>query len=309
MPRPNFFIIGGPKCGTTALVEYLRQHPGVFFSDRKELNYFNVDFSERFRTRHSAPNRPTDDASYLSHFSEATNAHEAVGEGSVWYLSSEVAISRIHAFNSSARLIVMVRNPISMAYSLHGWELYSLAESEGDFLRAWKLQDERRLGRLIPKRCVEPRVLLYREACQLGSQLQRVYQIFPRQQVHVVVFDDFVKETRVEYLSVLRFLGLEDDGRECFPRVNQQRRNRVPELTWWLGMGVPWRVQKLIRATKSLLGIERPILWSHLWVEEARPPIPPAARDTLAIAFRDEIELLGQLLERDLSHWHEVSPA
>lgn len=71
MKNPNFFIIGAPKCGTTALSEYLREHPQVFFSDPKELSFFNEDFTNR---------RTTSLEDYPYHFEEAKESHKAVGK-------------------------------------------------------------------------------------------------------------------------------------------------------------------------------------------------------------------------------------
>ena len=92
MRRPDFFIVGAPKCGTTAMIDYLKQHPEVFVPDRKELDYFGSDLVFK-------GHRLTE-AEYLSFFSRATTEKRA-GEGSVWYLHSttaalEIKIGRAH---------------------------------------------------------------------------------------------------------------------------------------------------------------------------------------------------------------------
>ena len=73
--RPNFFIVGAPKCGTTALSHYLRQHPRIFFSLPKEPHYFATDLP-RYRM-------VTHEPAYLEYFRGAGPQHTAVGEGSV----------------------------------------------------------------------------------------------------------------------------------------------------------------------------------------------------------------------------------
>ena len=87
--RPDFFILGAPKCGTTALSEYLRRHPRVFVSRPKEPHYFCADFDYYY-----APGQRTEEH-YLRLFAEADEGHLAVGEASVWYLYSEDAARNI----------------------------------------------------------------------------------------------------------------------------------------------------------------------------------------------------------------------
>ncbi len=187
MKEPNFFVIGGPKCGTTALSEYLRSHPHVFFSNPKEPNFFNEDFANR---------RTLDMRTYLHLFEGATDEHAAVGEGSVLYLRSEVAVPKILSFRPDARFVVMVRNPVDMVYSLHSQTVYHGTEDVTDFREAWRLQDERRAGRRLPKLCVDPKEFLYGEMCLLGSQIERLYRSVYGDRVKVVFFEDFVRDTR-----------------------------------------------------------------------------------------------------------------
>ena len=77
---PNFFIIGAPKCGTTALSEYLRKHPDIYFSYPKESNFFNDDFSDKYRKTKKFD-------IYLNQFFYNSKGYKAVGEGTVWYSS------------------------------------------------------------------------------------------------------------------------------------------------------------------------------------------------------------------------------
>ena len=110
MPIPNFFIVGAPKCGTTALCEYLKYHPNVFMSTPKEPHYFAEDF-ERYR------HVKTEDK-YLALFGDCNDRHLMIGEASVFYLRSTRAVSLIRDFNPDAKIIVMLRNPVDMVYSL-----------------------------------------------------------------------------------------------------------------------------------------------------------------------------------------------
>jgi len=150
---PNFFIIGAPKTGTTALSEYLKDHPNIFFCPVKEPHFFDLDTSKRLKL-----NLQT----YLSLFAEADPAlHQAVGEGSTGYLFSKVAVSEILKFNPNSKFIVMLRNPVDLVQSWHSEMYYEGVEDVVDFEKAWKLEQERRQGRNIPKSCWEPKKLFY----------------------------------------------------------------------------------------------------------------------------------------------------
>lgn len=302
--RPNFFIVGAPKCGTTALSEYLRTHPNVFMSTPKEPHYFATDFSRQvYHYTQSLED-------YVGLFREATVDHRAVGEASVWYLYSSVALRNIQTFAPDARIIAMVRNPIDMAHSLHAQLLLRFEEDENDFKRAWELQGVRSAGYHIPGTNAVPAFLQYRAVCSLGSQLERLLATFPREQVHVVVFDDFASATRDEYDKVLTFLGIRSDGRTEFPTVNPRAEHasrrlaridyEIRRLARYRGLG------RAVQRVKRALGIDGRVLELSSFRRQSelpRKPMSSALRAELATTFQEEIALLGHLLARDLDHW------
>lgn len=296
MKRPNFFVAGAPKSGTTALCEYLRHHPDVFFSDPKELNYFSEDFAGHRMIR--------DLAAYDAVFSGASDRHSRVGEGSVLYLYSSVALERIRAFDPNARIIVMLRNPVDMIPALHQQFLAALYEDEPDVEKAWQLQDERAQGRCIPRLCRQPELLNYSGIGKLGEQVERMWHIFPREQTLVILFDDFVRDTRGVYLRVLDFLGLEDDGRVDFPRINEAHALR-PGMASWLVRNTPVSVRNLItRLRYTYIGRGLPALADRIFKRpQPRDRISPEFRAVLTRAFESDIARLGGLLGRDLSGW------
>ena len=108
MRKPNFFIIGAPKCGTTSVYSWLKDHPYIFMPDFKEPHHFYSPYGE-----------PIKREKYENLFMDADMEHFAVGEASVWYLFSGKAIDRILEYEASAKFIVLIRNPIEMAPSLH----------------------------------------------------------------------------------------------------------------------------------------------------------------------------------------------
>ena len=131
---PNFFVVGGPKCGTTAMVEYLRTHPDVFISEPKEPNFFADDMPEmKFVDNYK---------DYLNLFNKATT-EKIVGDASIFYMFSEDAIKNIYQLYPDAKLLIMIRNPIEMVPSFHQQILFTLDEDNINLLDALELEPER----------------------------------------------------------------------------------------------------------------------------------------------------------------------
>jgi len=216
--KPIFFIIGAPKCGTTSLATWLSEHPNVFMSAVKEPHFFNTD-DRRFISTLEA---------YENLFRDASRSYWAVGEASV---SSTEAVQNILKYQPDARFIVMVRNPVEMAPALHAEMLVSGHENVHNFSAAWHYQEERRQGRQLPPLSWARRRFLYGDVCKLGAQLERLLSTVPASRVLAIVLDDISADTRGEYLRVLRFLGLKDDGRPDFAIYNKAKKMRWPSLT------------------------------------------------------------------------------
>lgn len=288
--KPDFFILGAPKCATSALAQWLSEHPRIYFSPRKEPHFFNRD---------GIPGTATL-ADYEALFADADERHQAVGEGSTHYLYSPVAVGNILDYQPDARFIVCLRNPIEMAPALHDECLRQGWETVRRFDRAWRLQPHRRAGRRVPFTARrDPERLLYGPYCRLGEQLERLYGRVERERVLPILVDDLRHDTGQEYRRTLKFLGMADDGRESFPTVNTAPQTRSVALSL------------AIRGTSLL----RDKLWLPKdWGLAAamrrlntrpnrRVPLSAAMRDELREYFADDVERLGRLLDRDLSDW------
>ncbi len=297
--KPNFFIIGAPKCGTTALSYYLSQHQSIFFSAIKEPYFFASDFPLH---RGIAT-----EEEYFKLFAGATDRHLAIGEGSAGYLYSTAAVPGILEFNPQAKMIVMLRNPVDLVYSMHAQALHDLYENETDFRTAWNLQREREQGRRVPRRCRNVNVLFYQKLGSLGEQVERLFKLVPRERVHVILHDDFSHDPATCYRNVCEFLEVPFDGRSHFPRLNESKQHRIHALGW-LTVQTPPALVKAVELLKRSLGLKRLGILDQIRkmfvTKYPRPPLADDFRAELVDAFRDDVTKLSQLLNRDLSSWN-----
>jgi hypothetical protein len=302
---PDFFLIGAPRCGTTSLSRYLDENPQVCFSRPKEPHYFSL----------LSPHSSLADlqTAYLSrYFSHYRNGHQAIGEGSVSYLCSPYALQRILSVNPHARFIAILRNPLEMLPSYHLRMRFIVAEDVEDFATAWNLQDARARGERIPKYCIDPHLLLYREVAKFGEQIERLYHLAGCDQSLVLLFDDFVRHPSAVYRQVLAFIGVNDDGRTRFQRKLQSQiyRHRWLQQLLYAPRGNTAAVVETLHheikkgstpGRKSLL--KRLAQWNRIKVRPA--PLNPAMRKQLRDTFAADVAKLSGLLHRDLSHWLE----
>jgi len=189
LPRlPDFFIVGQPKSGTTALYETLRRHPQIFMPAGKEPWFFAPELHERTPPRPEGTPRTLDE--YRSLFA-AAEPEQLIGEATALYLWSRTAASRIAEVQPGARIVVILREPASLLRSLHLQFLQSYVETEADLRTALSLEDERARGRSIPRHTYWPQALLYSEHVRYVEQLRRYHTAFAPENVLVLIYDDF----------------------------------------------------------------------------------------------------------------------
>lgn len=295
MRKPDFFIVGAPKCGTTAMYTYLRQHPEIFMPDRKELHFFGSDFKSKFFIR--------DEATYLSFFSKAKN-EKRIGEASVWYLYSKLAAKEIKDYCPSAKIIIMLRNPVDVLYSQHSQFLYNGNEDIDNFEEALNAEDDRKKGKRIPKGNHFVESLFYKETVKFTQQVKRYLDVFGRENVHIIIYDDFKNETERVYKQTLEFLGVNKEIVPVFEVVNPNKRT-VSKLVRNIYINPDNFIRKLGKnfIPKSFRVFLLESLKKLNTKFESRPPMDKELRRRLQKEFTKEIEDLSNLLGRDLTFW------
>lgn len=298
---PGFFVVGAPRCGTTAVSKALGRNPNISFSKPKEPHFFLEPRpglgTEQLRRQ------------YLTRYHrELTAGHQAIGDGSVSYLYSPDAIQRVLQFDPRARFIVLVRDPVEMMRSYHSRMLFQLDEDEADFSRAWALQESRAGGHNIPKRCREPMLLQYGYLGKLGMHLERLFEVAGRARCHVVVHDDFVQDPRAVYLQLLEFIGVDDDGQEDFRRTRETSGFRFHWLQQFVMNPPPWAFRLIaisnLKTLKRLKGLRKRIKEFNTRDARQTQILTQGMRATLREYFAEDVEKLSALLSRDLSQWH-----
>ena len=300
--KPNFFIIGAPKCGTTSLATWLAEHPQIYMSPIKEPFYYSRDINYQLIFKWQ---------DYITLFSDSLPKHIAMGEASTTYLFSKVAVPTIERQLPGSRYIALLRNPVDMAYALHQQRIRSLHEDVIDFYKAWKLSPERRRGNCAPPGCDDPVLLDYQSWCRLGEQLERLLRRVSRERVLVLILDDIRNDAQKNYLETLKFLSVPDDGRVKFPVYNSSRE-------WWtpllgkalraLGKQITWARYTAHILPQHGIGTMR-FLEKFSMRKRPRLPLSLEIREELEDFYLEDIKLLEGLLGRSFQSWlvHGIS--
>jgi hypothetical protein len=301
---PDFFIVGQPKSGTTALWEMLRRHPQIFMPDGKEPWFFAPELHDR------TPPRPGGTPRTLGEYAalfEGAAPGQRVGEASPLYLWSKTAASRIADVAPDARIVAILREPASFLRSLHLQFVQTYVETENDFRKALSLEDARREGRQVPRRSYWPQALLYSDHMRYVEQLRRYHGAFPSERVLVLIYDDFRRDNEAIVRTVLRFLGVDDAyplrAMDANPTVrvrSQQLHHVVHAVT--VGQGPVSRAVKASIKAFTPRRIRRDALHATQRRVVYADPLPPdeGLMVELRRRFKGEVVALSEYLGRDL---------
>ena len=288
-PRPNVFIVGAPKSGTTFMHEFLQAHPAVFMPKWKEPHFFGRDMLPGAHPRLGLK-------LYLSLYA-GSERFRWRGDSSIFYLGSQSAAEEISRFTSEARVIVMLRDPVEMMHALHSQLVYAGYETIIDFERALAAEDDRRRGRRVPAGAWFRDMYFYRHIANYAEHLERYRGVFG-DRVHAIVYDDLRRDPLAVCRGVERFLGIEEVGR--VPGiVNANRRivNKRLHVAAWQALHAARVVPRSmrLRIVEALNRVNAPT--------GPREAMPPATRERLSAELAPSVRRLSAALGRDLSGW------
>jgi hypothetical protein len=199
---------------------------------------------------------------------------------------------------------------------MHSQRLYCANEDIEDFREALEAESDRRQGKRIPKtpnKPVDPSSYYYSEVIKYTDQIERYFKIFGRENILVIIFDDFKRDTPSEYSKVLRFLGLSDDFKPDFSIHNANKRIKNLSIYKQLMQPPEWLFALGRTITPRFLApLRRKVAWGiingykkNLISHQPRPAIDPDFERELKLRFAPEVQKVSELLGRDLSHWSQ----
>jgi len=302
-PFPNFFIIGAPKCGTTALYNILNQHPEIYMSPVKEPHYFTFEGDAPVYQgpggnyfRRVAVTSPRD---YLMLFAGVKD-HRAIGEASPTYLGSQVAAKRIHNSVPAAKIIVLLRQPADRAYSHYQYLRFHGVEPVDNFADALRQESIRKANGWS-------QILFCRQGGYYFANLSRYYELFPREQIKVYLYEDWNGSPQAVLHDLYNFLGVDENFVPDIRRSNVTLIPRVHRLNRLVQK--PERIRRLLTSIAPVslhaslfAGLQKLNSRFNLYCP---PPIDPEIRKELTAGYREDILALQELIDRDLAHWLE----
>ena len=311
------FVVGAPRCGTTTLAHFLKQHHAVSFPVVKEPHFFA---QRDLRSLQTDELRPAVEDEYLRRFFQRTPGSRVGVDASVTYLYVPEQLEPTLKLWPHSKFVIALRDPLEMLPSLHRRLIYNGDETIADFGRAWAASGERAAGLKIPRRCIEPRWLSYDEAARFGTYVQRLFDTVGRDRCLVVLFDDLAEDPAREHRRLFEFLGVEAPAK---PDLKARRAGSDVRARWLqrLLKRPPAKLRNQLAgeafnsrfrdhnddrsAPSAVLSLRRRLLrWNSL------PPRPLSlsvrVQQEVREALRPEIERLEHLIGRDLSGWLQI---
>jgi hypothetical protein len=263
---PNFLIIGPGRSGTTSLYHWLNEHPEIFMSTVKELCFFSLGEHRHVNTRED----------YERYFAGVTT-EKMWGEACPSYFWSETAADAIRNAIPDVKLIATLRNPADRAYSA-----YLLVDKSG----------------ATPEEAIRPGYHAY-EVGFYARHIRRYFSLFPRENIHFVLFEDLTRRSDDTLRGIFRFLGVDHAVKVSTTAHNVSREVARPRLKRLLDRAVRLAyplVPSSLKGRRTAKELQRLVV-------KKSPPIPTELRTRLLEAYRADILETSSLIGRDLSMW------
>lgn len=299
--KPNFFIVGQMKSGTTALHGFLNQHPEIFMSNFKEPHFFCSDFHLE-SDRHHGKRLFFDfrqESSYLQLFAKA-KTEKIVGEATANYLYSRVAAEKIHNFNPDAKIIILLREPAQYLYSLHSHYVKFTEENEPNFATALALEEQRREGKGVSPRIMSPSFLFYSQRVKYYQQVKRYYDRFPAEQIKVIIYEEFKAENARIYREILEFLGVDSSFTPKYAAVNVNKEVKFPAINNFVNRPLIKHISKNLISQEFNEFVRDNIVEKLLWHQAPKDSMPEELKLELMRKYQPEVVKISELIGVDL---------
>lgn len=297
-PRPNLFIVGAQKSGTSGLARWLSEHPQVFMCFPKEPGYFafkDKGYPYLDGYGHKAPASEyvvSDERAYLRLFADTPMDSSVLGEASTWYFAIPGVAQRIKQFNPQTKILIILRNPVERAYSAWCHARRDSLEPCKEFERALDMEEERGEVEFL---------LRYHRMGRYSKSLAEYQSLFNASQLKVILYEDLLVSPELLWPQLCDFLEI--DQLEEVPRQMRLNRSGQPRLP------VLQRLMKShrFRSTVTRVVPRRGAARIKEKLDQANlkrfPPMDNITRSRLQDYYRQDIENLSGLTKRDLSAW------
>ena len=300
MNLPTFLIIGAARSGTTSLYRYLKQHPQVYMSPRKETNFLafaGESIARRGpRYRRMVAHAVGSLEAYAEQFAGCTT-QTALGEASPKYLYRySRSIQNVRTYIPQARLIAILRHPVERAYSHYLLTLRGGKEPLNDFAAAVEAEPSRIHEDWEDEFFYVTRGFYYK-------QLRAYYDAFPPEQIRVYLHEDLTSGAAGLMRDLFAFIGVDPTFPVDVSTHHHSARNAIiPNNPFWVFI---WR--RLPQSRRyfrwRLYSVWRFIRRSLQKQPGHTPPLTPETRARLIAGHREDILKLQDLIGRDLGGW------
>ena len=278
----TFFVLGAAKSGTTSLHNHLQAHPRISMARVKETNYF-VDRNRRVSTLQDLQEQFSD-SSEIVHRGDSSHMHLTCAE----------PVARVHAECPDARFLLVLRDPVERAHSLYLHNRRMGVEPAHTFERALELESSRAGSKRFARRSPEhPAMFRYVETGRYDEQLQRYFDLFPRERFLIHTFEEFREDPERVVLEAHRFLGVEPTPLMTYPVA--MRNNGIPVLA-----PIARRISNSYNRGSSF----RRALATQLvrWRRDV-PEMQPTTRADLREQLEPSVRRLSSMLDRPPMWW------
>lgn len=298
MVLPNFIIIGAAKSGTTAIYHYLKQHPQVYMSPKKETNFFALE-GEKLNYKEPgvdlAKKNPVDNITDYRKLFQGVSSEIAIGEASPWYLYNAKVPERIKNYLPKAKLIAILRNPADRAYSHFSDFRLDGKEHCSDFAQVLQDEETRKRENWHP-------LWHYKQMGFYYVQLKRYFDLFDRKQIRVYLYEDFKSDPLGLMKNLFHYIGVD----ETF----------IPDMSLRHNVsGIPKSqvLQTFLKKRHPLKNVLKPFLPEKLRLRilvsienrnlKKKPQLSSEIRQQLLREYRGDIFKLQNLIQQDLTQW------
>ena len=310
------FVVGAPRCGTTTLSRFLKEHPAINFPALKEPHYFALN---DLRGLSDEELRKRVEAEFLGRFFRHQPSRRIGADCSVTYLYTPELMEPILRLWPDSRFIIALRDPLTMLPSLHRRLVFIGDEQFPTFAKAWAAVPDRAQGRRIHRRCSDPRFLRYDEAGRFGTYVERLFSVVGKERCLPVIFDDLSMDPEGQYRRVMDFCGLEPVRGTDF---SAQRTGKGVRFHWLQRIlkRPPTSLRNYLvtdlhlkrtgdddeaagaAARGKIMSVRKRLL---RWNRVAQPAerVSPTVQRQVRAQLKQEIDRLGRLIDRDLTHW------